>query len=288
MEYERIVLIGFGKIAEECFRYILLNYYGVCAIDLIIYERHQLSRLPQIAAEHDIVPFISDKRKDIREFLMSVSEKSIIVSANNNFIFPAGVVEKPNLKIVNFHNALLPHHRGRNAPTWSIFEQDNVSGITWHIVDAKIDNGDIIYQEKIPLNEKETALTLLKKGQDAGIEGFKKFFPDLINGKGSFTKQEKLENYVIHYSTDVPNDGILDTEWRIDKISAFLRALDYGPLDFFDGFVMINGDKVLIKGYKIFPSNGYSYKRTITYDDNKINIVENNLKIEINLSESYG
>jgi len=288
MEYERIVLIGFGKIAEECFRYILSNYYGACDINLIIHEHHQLSRLPQIASKYNIIPFTSYKRKDIRELLMSICEKTIIVSANNNFIFPAGVVEKPNLTIVNFHNAILPHHRGRNAPTWSIFEQDKVTGITWHIVDAQIDNGEIIYQEKIPLDEMETALTLLRKGQDAGIQGFKKFFPELVNGKASFSKQEKLDNYVIHYSTDVPNGGILDTSWKTDKISAFLRALDYGPLDFFKRFVMIDGNKVLIRGYEIFPVNGYSNKKTITYDDNKIFIAENNLKIEIILSESYG
>jgi methionyl-tRNA formyltransferase len=281
MGYKRIVLIGFGKIAEECFRHILLNYSGNCSIDLIIYENHQFSRLPQIAAKNKIVPLVSNDKRVITEFLLSISEKTLIVSANNNYIFSKRVVEKTNLTIVNFHNSLLPFHRGRNAPTWSIFEQNDFAGVTWHIVDANIDNGDIVFQEEIPLERNETALGLIQKGHVIGIKGFIRFFPELFNGSASFSKQFKLDSYIIHHSTDVPNDGILNLSWGIDKISAFLRALDLGPLPFFDRFVMIGGDKVLIKGYCIVPLNDCENKKTISFNEKVVRISENDLKINI-------
>lgn len=281
MNYNSIIIIGFGKIAEECFDYVVANYSSSYKIDLIIYENHLLSRLPKITAKYDIIPFISSDKKIIKNYLLTITENTLIVSANNNYIFPDIVVGMPNLTIVNFHNSLLPHHRGRNASTWSIFEQNDITGVTWHIVDSRIDNGDIVFQKEIPIEKDETALGLIQKGQVVGIKGFEEFLPKLLDDSVSIAKQKKLEDYIVHYSKDVPNNGILDTNWKIEKISAFLRSLDLGPLPFFDRFIHVDGEKLYIKGYKINPLSTSGNKKSISYSEEEVRITENDLNIRV-------
>ncbi len=48
----------------------------------------------------------------------------------------------------------------------------------------------------------------------------------------------------MHYKKDVPGEGILDIRWSGEKISAFLRAMDYAGLGVFEKPVLYYGGKV--------------------------------------------
>ena len=56
----------------------------------------------------------------------------------------------------------------------------------------------------------------------------------------------------MHYSWETPEDGRLDTGWQFQKISAFLRALDYGGLDVVKRpYLVQNGNSIFWKSYQI-------------------------------------
>jgi len=56
--------------------------------------------------------------------------------------------------IVNYHNSLLPKYRGLFATNWSIYMGEKVTGFTYHIVNEKIDDGNIILQDSIEVGNK--------------------------------------------------------------------------------------------------------------------------------------
>jgi methionyl-tRNA formyltransferase len=56
--------------------------------------------------------------------------------------------------IVNYHNSLLPKYRGLFATSWSIYMGEKVTGFTYHIVNEKIDDGNIILQDSIEIENK--------------------------------------------------------------------------------------------------------------------------------------
>jgi methionyl-tRNA formyltransferase len=138
-----------------------------------------------------------------------------------------------NLKFVNFHNSLLPRHPGRNSPSWAIYEMDKRAGITWHEVVKAVDRGNIIAQESLPLTGGITGIELTRACANLGYECFKKILPSLQED----TYVPILQNhgtYKLHLSHEVPNNGVFDLNWPIVKMSAFLRALDYGIYRIFD------------------------------------------------------
>ena len=55
-------------------------------------------------------------------------------------------------KIVNYHSSILPKYRGLNSTLWSIFNNEKYTGFSYHYIDDKIDNGNIIFQKKFKIN----------------------------------------------------------------------------------------------------------------------------------------
>lgn len=249
MFFEKVCVVGSGSICVNIIKSLQVKNIAPVAI---LYKEHNLSPLSMFLNSKDIENYSFNNRDDISDFLGKIEENTLIISANNIFLFPKNVVEKQNLKIVNFHNALLPKHRGMNAPTWTIFEQDKKAGITWHLVNENIDDGDIIIQREIELNDTETAMVLIRKLMNLAFCAYKEIEEDLLNWKFETTKMDKNAPYQIHYSKDVPNNGLFDKSWDFDKMSAFLRSLDWGCVQQFEkSRIEIEQGLVEILSYKI-------------------------------------
>ena len=58
----------------------------------------------------------------------------------------------PRLGSINLHQGLAPLYRGGPTVFWELFNGESEVGITVHFVVSAVDAGDIIVQQKIPLN----------------------------------------------------------------------------------------------------------------------------------------
>ncbi|PAF45174.1 formyltransferase family protein [Helicobacter sp. 11S02596-1] len=222
MKYKKIILIGQATIAHNVSKS-LLAYREL--LQVIAYKPHHLCVLKTFCQKHQI-PYASyQDGLLLREFFDSIEDKTLIISANNHYIFPASILSKPNLKIINFHNALLPLHKGVNAPIWSIYNQDKTTGVTWHLVSGELDSGDIIIQKEIQLSKNLTSLDLIKRLMGLGLEAFLEIKDDLL-GDTLTTFPMPKSSQKPHKSSDIPNNGYIKIEWEKEKISAFLRSMD--------------------------------------------------------------
>lgn len=175
--YKKIFFIGTGRVAKKYIE--ILKSRGKNFVCLNV-EKEKFPVVEPLCKRLNI-EYKNFRSKELGEFLSSLEEEALIVSAHNSYIFPRRVADKENLTTINFHNAYLPHYRGRNAPTWEIYNGEKFGGATWHFVDSGIDTGKIIVQEKVPIAEDETALSLLMKSAEVGIALFEKNFDALIS-----------------------------------------------------------------------------------------------------------
>jgi methionyl-tRNA formyltransferase len=254
MVFDEVFLVGSGKIACGCLE--ALCHAGVpCSA----FEggKPPLSFLRATATRHN-VPYVQVAgKKALMDLLEQERRKILIVSANNNFIFPLEVVGLANLRFINFHNALLPKHRGRNAPTWAIYEMDQMTGVTWHQIDAGVDTGHIIAQERINIHPNLTALALVRECMEMGVEVFERILPLVLDGSHPRVVQNSEQETGVHLARDIPNEGRLDPAWSGEKISAFLRSLDYGRYPIFPKpRVELDGTDCVIENYRICPDAG--------------------------------
>jgi len=91
--------------------------------------------------------------------LRSLSPDIIAVAAFSQ-ILKLPVITAASLACINVHPSLLPKHRGPNPFYWVLQNQESCTGVTVHHIGEGIDSGDIILQEKIPLESGMTEHSL--------------------------------------------------------------------------------------------------------------------------------
>lgn len=230
MKNLRAIVLGSGKIAVDCIHSILrMN----CSVTVIEQEAQSLSCVRLISEKHGVPYQRIDRTEELTTYLESCTEETLVVSANNNYLFPRRVLEKNNLRVVNFHNSLLPKYPGRNAPTWVLYDQEVETGITWHKVNEEVDAGDLIIQQKVPIGKETTALELTRKCMEVGSEAFNSILPNLLDGRVEYKKQGLNQRKCFHRADEMPNNGKFDPSWPMGKMSSFLRAVDYGKARIF-------------------------------------------------------
>ena len=79
------------------------------------------------------------------------------------WLIPAEALAVPRLGIVNGHPSLLPRYRGPFPIAWAVRNGEPEIGLTYHLMDAAFDTGNLLAQGTIPLDDDETEETLIAK-----------------------------------------------------------------------------------------------------------------------------
>lgn len=226
MSFQDFAVLGTGTLAFFCAAKIKEMGFPV-----VLYEMDpEPSGFLKRRAVGGKVDYAHEEPKLLFEKLAKAEVPTLVVSAINPYILPEALLANPMITAINCHQALLPRHPGRNAEMWAIFEGDQKTGITWHMLTAEVDAGDILAQKEMAISEKHTSYQVFREQILLAQEAFLELLPGLVKGELPGRPQNKEERGKLHYSKDVPNQGILDPGWDAGKTSAFLRAMDYGIL----------------------------------------------------------
>lgn len=251
--YTKIIILGSGKLAYQCAvegRSYMEN------VEVLEYKVTDSTVLQKMCQKDDI-PYLCCEKHQLFQRLWEEKERTLVVSGGNTYLIPREIIEKDNLTIVNWHNALLPAHKGRNAEAWSIYAGEAVTGVTWHRIAEDVDAGDIIVQREIVIEPNTTALGLFKKQCELGATLFGEILEELLSDKSVFRQQEQIGEEQIHFSYEIPNGGYLSMDWPFEKMSCFLRAMDYGALQLLgEMHVEWNAKTYRFRKYKITDTPG--------------------------------
>jgi methionyl-tRNA formyltransferase len=92
---------------------------------------------------------------DATRDLFRSAEADLGLSLGNGYIAPS-VFSIPRLGMINIHTELLPEYQGAQSIIWPIYEGKRETGFTIHQVAKRIDAGDILYQERYPIEFRPT------------------------------------------------------------------------------------------------------------------------------------
>lgn len=250
-QYQNIVVIGCGTIAYDVLRY-CHETVADCTLSYIEYAAFPFNAATAYANKQGLPCVAAKDNASVREHLKNISSPTLIISANNTYLFPKDLVKKQNLTIINFHNALLPRYRGLNAASWVIYHQESQAGITWHYVSTGIDEGEIIIQKRCDIPENITAGELAGILMRLGTAAFKEILSDILQGTIKSYPQEKCSHGKLFKSYDVPNGGVFSLSDNVDDIYRLLRSVDYGPIRIFPYLcTQYQGKKISITEYQL-------------------------------------
>jgi folate-dependent phosphoribosylglycinamide formyltransferase PurN len=108
-------------------------------------------RLRRIAKANDVpIHFVANYHSDEAIALMRAAEADLGVIFGTNILKPS-VFKIPRLGSINLHQGRAPYYRGGPPVFWELFNGETEVGITVHYVEPKVDTGEIILQEAVPL-----------------------------------------------------------------------------------------------------------------------------------------
>ncbi len=143
-------------------------------IVLVISDKEEAMALKR-ASKHGIsnivIPYSDDNGKTTADITIKELKKhdiDLIILAGYMRILHVDLIRAYPNKIINIHPSLIPNYCGKGfygdrVHKAVLADKCEYSGITIHFVDEGVDTGDIIYQQKIKIEDGETVDSLKAK-----------------------------------------------------------------------------------------------------------------------------
>jgi amino acid adenylation domain-containing protein len=238
------VVVGEEALLVECTRLLLARGHEVVAVvspapDLIAWaEGEGLAAVP-------LGPGLAERLAPLRfDYLFSIA---------NLRMLPDDVLALPARLPVNFHDGPLPRHAGLFATSWAILDGDKQHGVTWHVMTAEADTGDVLKQRPVPVDPAATVHDLDIACFDAGIESFGELVDELAAGTATRTPQDLgLRTYHGRYEGP-PRAGLYDWRQPSADLDALVRATSFGrrPNDFGLPLVALGDALIAVRAVEI-------------------------------------
>ena len=149
-----------------------------------VFTNNASAKVIERAKKHQIPVEIFSKNELLERNVLQKIQKiapDLIILAGFLLKFPENIIEKYPHKIINIHPALLPNYGGKGMYGMHIHRavvenKEKETGISIHFVNENYDEGAIIFQKSVALNEGDTAETVAEKIHE--LE--QKYFPEII------------------------------------------------------------------------------------------------------------
>ena len=182
-------------------------------------------------------------------------------------LIPSRVITHPRIGILNIHQSLLPAYRSRHPLNWAIINAEKYTGVTIHHINGKFDEGDIIFQKRVKIEEEDTIMDVYSKTVEAAKELIRKTLN--IVGKKQFKGFKQKERLASYFPPRRPKDGRINWNDSAIKIKNLIRALTepYPGVYFY-----YKGKKTIIDEAKVLENCPYSGRigKPFVFDGNVI------------------
>ena len=160
-----------------------------------------------------------EKIKDIKPDLM------IVVAFKK---LPSELISIPKFGTINLHASLLPEYRGAAPINWCIINGEAKTGVTTFFINEDIDQGDILLQKDIKINDDDDFESLYLKLSNLGAELLVNTIEGVITKKIKSFKQEKNNEYNLAPKLTSENTRI-DWNLSVQKIISKIKGLSPRP-----------------------------------------------------------
>ncbi len=256
----KIVYFGTPEFASSQLEAIIAAGYEVAAVVTVPDKpagrgkKIQSSDVKLTALKYDlpILQPVSLKSQEFIDELSSYNADLFVVVAFR--MLPEVVWSMPPMGTFNLHASLLPQYRGAAPINHAIINGEKETGLTTFLLDKEIDTGEIIKQEKVVVEDDETAGTLHDKlmllGNKVVVETIKMIEEGKVHSQSQSSIIER-DNLQLKPAPKIFKEDC-KVDWTKDakSIYDFIRGLSPYPAAYTQ-FVSENGDTMDIKIFEV-------------------------------------
>lgn len=192
----KIIFMGTPEFSVPILEGLIANY----KVRAIVSQPDRLTKngrlfptpIKEVGNKHTILVIQPENIKESYNDILSLEPDLIITCAYGQKL-PNELLEYPKLGCINVHASLLPKLRGGAPIHRAIINGHTKTGITIMHMSEGMDQGDIISQEEIDINNDDTASTLHDKLSILGRDLLLKTLPGIIDESAPRTAQNSAE-----------------------------------------------------------------------------------------------
>lgn len=174
MKSLKVVFLGTPEFAKTALEAIHQSHHEVVGVVTVADkasgrgQKINQSPVKVFAAENNIPVFQPEKLRN-PEFLEELKKLDADVFVVVAFrMMPKVLFEMPKMGTFNLHASLLPDYRGAAPINYAVINGEEKTGATTFFINEKIDEGNILLQEEIPVLENENAGSLHDRLMEMG------------------------------------------------------------------------------------------------------------------------
>jgi methionyl-tRNA formyltransferase len=238
MKSLRVVFMGTSEFAVAPLGSLLMNGYNVVSVVTSPDKpagrgRTVTKSAVKLFSESNYLPLLQPenlKNPVFLERLKRLNPDIFVVVAFR--MLPPEVWKIPPKGTINLHASLLPQYRGAAPINHAIINGETMTGVTTFMIDDKIDTGNILLRQEVPVFPFENAGDLHDKLMKHGARLIIKTLEGLA---GNFIKPQNQSNYMMPGEILKPAPKIFpdycNIEWNNEplKIHNFIRGLSPYP-----------------------------------------------------------
>lgn len=180
------------------------------------------------------VPLLQPEKLKNEVFLQQLRELNADLQIVVAFrMLPELVWNMPPMGTINLHGSLLPQYRGAAPINWAVINGETETGVTTFKLQHLIDTGNILLQEKIPIQESDTAGTVHDKMKETGAALLVKTIKDLCAGQLHEEPQTTLSKAALKNAPKIFTETCkIDFSKAVEEVYNQIRGLSPFPTAF--------------------------------------------------------
>lgn len=245
---KKIIFAGTDVFAVPCLATLVANFSkNVLAVisqpDKPAGRTHQPTSPPVaiFARDHNLPLHQPTDRAALTQVIHELQPDLVVVVAYGRLIPPELLASVPH-GWLNVHPSLLPRHRGPTPIENAIWHGDQATGVSFMIIDAAMDHGPILEQQKISLTGAETGFSLSAQLGQLAAEHLPRVVAEYLAGKRKAQPQNHAQATTVTLLTREHGriDCVHETATEIDRK---VRAFDPWPGTF---VILAGGERLKI------------------------------------------
>ena len=264
----RIIFMGTPDFAVPSLKILLDHGYEIPAVitapDKPGGRRGMIESAVKKFAVSEGLPVLQPPRLKNPDFLRELkalkADLQVVVAFR---MLPELVWNMPPLGTLNLHGSLLPKYRGAAPINWAIINGEKETGVSTFLLKHEIDTGDILFQERMPIGENETAGEVHDRMMEIGAGLVLKTVQAIE--KGNVQPQPQAATEASHAPKIFTETCRIDFQQPSQQVHDFIRGLSPYPC----AWTMLD-DKVLkiIRTLKV-DGKGKARQPGVFYSDGK-------------------
>lgn len=229
MDALKVVFIGTGEFGVPTLKSILSDEN--LRIPLVITGRDKPagrklelkgSPIKEIALKNKLIVQQPEHIIELKQKLIQEKPDFLLVVAYGEII-PQEILKIPRFGAINIHASLLPKYRGASPIQEALLHDDVITGITWILMDKKMDEGHVILKKELRIENSDNYETLSKKLSEFASKTTVSVLTGFAKNKRATPQDDSKATYCRKITKE---DGLIDLKSEtavqiVNKIRAY-------------------------------------------------------------------